>query len=39
MKFVKKNFLEQNEHVDNAQKPQSKYKGKSLEAILVDLGI
>ncbi|MED3893290.1 S8 family serine peptidase [Peribacillus frigoritolerans] len=39
MKYVQTNYLKQNEHVDNAPKPKKKYKGKTLESILVELGI
>ncbi|MBH0156886.1 S8 family serine peptidase [Fictibacillus sp. 5RED26] len=39
MKFVQKNYLLQNQHVDDTPSPRKKYKGKTLETILVELGI
>jgi len=39
MKFVQKNFLQQNKSVDQAPKPINKYKGKSLEDVLNELGM
>ncbi|WP_045515054.1 S8 family serine peptidase [Neobacillus niacini] len=39
MKYVQTNYLKQNEHVENAPKPKKMYKGKTLESILVELGI
>ncbi|MFB7141541.1 S8 family serine peptidase [Gottfriedia sp. NPDC056225] len=39
LKFVQKNYLLQNKSVDNAPKPLKKYKGKSLEDLLKELGI
>ncbi|MEH6938078.1 S8 family serine peptidase [Bacillus sp. JJ664] len=39
LKFVQKNFLQQNKSVDQAPKPINKYKGKSLEDVLKELGM
>jgi Dockerin type I domain len=39
MKFVQRNYLLQNQHVDDTPSPRKKYKGKTLETILVELGI
>ncbi|KZE64262.1 hypothetical protein AWM68_14310 [Fictibacillus phosphorivorans] len=39
MKYVQKNYLLQNQHVDDAPQPKKKYNGKTLETILVELGI
>ncbi|WP_144697903.1 S8 family serine peptidase [Fictibacillus phosphorivorans] len=39
MKHVQTNYLLQNQHVDDTPSPRKKYKGKTLETILVELGI
>ncbi|MED1862383.1 S8 family serine peptidase [Fictibacillus nanhaiensis] len=39
MKFVQKNYLLQNQHIDDTPSPRKKYQGKTLETILVELGI
>ncbi|MBD7963095.1 S8 family serine peptidase [Fictibacillus norfolkensis] len=39
MKFVQRNYLLQNQHIDDTPSPRKNYKGKTLETILVELGI
>ncbi|MGE8203891.1 S8 family serine peptidase [Heyndrickxia sp. NPDC080065] len=39
MEYVIKNYQKQNKNIDNPPKPQTKYKGKTLETILAELGM
>lgn len=39
MAYVQKNYLKQNENVDNAPDPKNSHNGKTLETILAELGI
>jgi hypothetical protein len=39
MKYVQKNYLKQNQHMDDSPSPRKQHQGKTLETILAELGI